>query len=246
MNASAEEIGVAAELNARRSLGIDPSWDGVVRWGGLALLLGGVIAVLFFVLVIVTQQTLPIRAVEALEAPFRPAALFALTIIGEALLLPSGLALYFALKGVRQTAMYFATAFWVLCVPMFFASRGLILAVSQLSRQYSASTDEVMRAAYVAAAELALETEDLYAMLALILLSIASIVIGVVMLKGPEVFGKGIGYLVIGAGVFTFFGAISVAVEVVPIIFPIIGVILGAIWQIYVGLKLFRLGREAA
>jgi hypothetical protein len=224
---------------------IDPSWRGVVRWGGLSLLVSGAIAVLFFVLVLATQQTLPVPAVEALENPSRPSALFTLTIIGEALLLPSGLALYFALKGVRKTPMFIATAFWVLCVPMFLASRGQILAISQISSRYLDTTDEAMRASYVAAAELALETQNLYAMMGLILLSLAGIVIGVVMLKGKEVFGKGIGYVVIGAGAFTLLGAISVIVKEVPIIFPVIGVILTAIWQFYIGFKMFRLGREA-
>ena len=46
-----------------------------------------------------------------------------------------------------------------------------------------------------------------------------------------EVFGKMIGYAVISAGAFTLPGAISVIVEEVPIIFPVIGVIMTAIWQ---------------
>jgi len=105
--------------------------------------------------------------------------------------------------------------------------------------------DETMRAAYLASAELALETQNLYAMMGLILLSVASIIIGIVMLKGKEVFGKRIGYVVIGAGAFTLFGAISV-IMAVPIIFPIIGVILTAVWQFYIGFKLFRLGQEVS
>lgn len=77
-------------------------------------------------------------------------------------------------------------------------------------------------------------------MMGLIFLSVASIIIGIVMLKGKEIFGKGIGFFVIAAGVFTLIGAISITVEEVPIIFPIIGVILGAIWQFYIGFKLHR------
>ncbi len=202
------------------------------------------IALIFFILVIATKQTLPVPAKEALEDPFGPSALFTLTIIGEVLLLPSVLALYFSLKGVKKTPMFIATALWVLCVPMFLASRGQILAISQISSRYLATTDEAMKASYLASAELAIEIQNLYAMMALILLSVASIIIGIVMLKGKEVFGKRIGYVVIGAGAFTLFGAITVIVEEVPIIFPIIGVILGAIWQLYIGFKLYKMGNK--
>jgi hypothetical protein len=48
------------------------------------------------------------------------------------------------------------------------------------------------------------------------------------------------GYVVIGAGAFTFFGAITV-IMAVPIIVPIIGVTLTTVWQCYIGFKLFGL-----
>jgi len=224
---------------------IDPSWRGVVRWGGLCLLVGGVIALLFFVLVVATQQTLPVPAVEALEDPSRPNALFTLAVIGEVLLLPSGLALYFALEGVNRPTTFIAATLWVLCVPMFLVSRGQIFAVSQISGRYLGTADQTMGAAYLAAAELALEGQEIYAMLALILLSVASFIMGIVMLKGREVFGGRVGYVVIGASVLTFFGAITLILEV-PIIVPVLGVILTATWQSYVGFRLFRLGQEPA
>jgi hypothetical protein len=209
------------------------------------LLVSGAIALLFFALVLATQLTLPVPAKQALEDPLGPSALFTLAVIGEVLLLPSGLALYFSLKDVKRTAMFIATALWVLCVPMFLASRGQIIAISQISSRYLDTTDETMKASYLAAAELALETQNLYAMMGLILLSVASIIIGIVMLKAKEVFGKRIGYVVIGAAAFTLIGAISSIVEV-PVIFPIIGVILTVVWQFYIGFRLFRLGQEAS
>jgi hypothetical protein len=232
------------KMTKEKYFSIDPSWKGVIKWGGLSLCASGAIALLFFVLVIATQQTLPVPAKEALEDPLGPSALFTLAIIGEVLLLPSGLALYFSLKGVKKTPMFIATALWVLCVPMFLASRGQILAISQISNRYLDTTAEAMRSSYLASAELALEIQNLYAMMGLILLSVASIIIGIVMLKGKEVFGKMIGYVVICAGAFTLPGAISVIVEEVPIIFPIIGVIMTAIWQFYIGFKLYKMGKE--
>jgi hypothetical protein len=219
---------------------IDPSWTGVIRWGGLSLFISGIIALVFFILVVSTQQTLPVPAKEALETPLLPSLLFAFVIIGELLLVPSGLALFFSLKSINKNLMTIATSFWILCVPMFLTSRGLIFAISQISDRYLNSSTEIMKMSYIASAELALETQNIYAMTALILLSLGSIFIGKVMLKAKEVFGK-IGYAVIVAGIFTFFGAISVVVKEVPIIFPVIGVILTAIWQFYIGLKLFKL-----
>jgi len=220
----------------------DTSWIGVVKWGGLSLFVSGVIALLFFILVIATKQTLPIPAVEALENPLRPCILFIICIIGEVLLFPGGLALYFSLKHIRKTPMFLATGFWILCVPMFLASRGLIFAISQLSDKYLETTSEILRTSYLATAELALETQNLYAMMGLILLSTASIIMGSVMLKDKENFGKSFGYIVIGAGAFTFLGAISVIIEEVPIIFPVIGVIMTAIWQSFIGIKLYKMG----
>ena len=231
-------------MTKEKGFDIDPSWKGVIKVGGVSLFAAGAIALIFFVSVIATKQTLPPPPKETLENPFGPSALFTLAIIGEVLLLPSVLALYYSLKDVKKTPMYIAAALWVLCVPMFLVSRGQILAVCQISSSYLAATDETMRASYLVSAELAIESQDLYAMMGLILLSIASIIIGIVMLKGKEVFGKMIGYFVIAAGAFTLFGAISVKVEEVPIIFPIIGVILSAIWQLYIGVKLYRMGKE--
>ena len=102
-------------MTKEKGSNIDPSWKGVIKWGGLSLLVSGAIAVLFFVLVIATQQTLPVPAKEALEDPFGPSALFTLAIIGEVLLLPSGLALYFSLKGVKNPDVYSNCIMGVMC-----------------------------------------------------------------------------------------------------------------------------------
>lgn len=233
------------EIEKEKGYKIDPSWQGVIKWGGLSLFVGGAIALIFFFGVIASGLTLPVPAKDMLEEPFVPSALFTLCIIGEILLLPSVLGLYFALKDVKKTPMFIATAIWALCVPMFIASRGLILAISQISGNYLDTTDAAMKASYLASAELALETQNLYAMMGLILLSVASVIIGVVMLKDKEVFGAKIGYVVIVAGIFTFFGATTVIVEAVPIVVPVLGVILSAIWQFYIGFKMYKMSKDA-
>ncbi|MFC2072256.1 hypothetical protein ACFLUU_06050 [Chloroflexota bacterium] len=172
---------------------IDPSSKGVIKWGGLSLFAAAFILVIFVLLVFITKQTLPVPAGEILEDPTGPTLLFLLAAIGELLLLPGGLALYFSLKDVKKTPMFIATALWVVGVPMFLTSRGLIIALSQLSGRYINATSETMQAAYLASAELALEIQNIYATMGLTLtICIASIIIGLVMLKG--VFGKRIGY----------------------------------------------------
>jgi len=137
--------------------------------------------------------------------------------------------------------MFIATGLLLVAVPMFLASRGLIISLSQISGRYLDTTSETMKAAYLASAELAIETQNIYAMMALTLLCVASIIIGLVMLKG--VFGKRFGYLVIAAGVLTLFSPFGVIMGV-PIIIPFIGLVLMAVWQLGAGAKLYKLGKD--
>jgi len=137
--------------------------------------------------------------------------------------------------------MFIATGFWVVGVPMFLASRGLIISLTQLSSSYINTTSETMQAAYMASAELALAIQNIYATMGVTLvLCVAPIIIGMVMLKG--VFGK-IGYLVIAAGILTLFSPFGVILSV-PIILPFIGLALTAVWQLVVGVKLYKLGKD--
>lgn len=218
----------------------DPSWMGVIKWGGLSLLASAVCLIIFILSVFISQQTLPLPAKEVLEDPLVPTLIFLIAALGEFLLLPGGLALYFALKNVRKTPMFLATGLWVTAVPMFLASRGMIISLSQISDRYLDTTSETMKAAYLASAELAIETQNIYAMMALSLLCVASIIIGAVMLKG--VFGQRIAWLVIAAGILTLFSPFGVIIGI-PIIIPFIGLILTAVWQLIAGFNLYRLGR---
>ena len=217
---------------------IDSSWKGVYKVGGISLFIAGVIPFIFLFFVILLGQTIPVPAQKALEDPTTPTYLYLLATLGELLLLPAGLALYLSLKDFKKNAMLVATSLWVLATPMFLASRGLLIALSQISGRYLDTTNEIMKTAYLASAELALEVESIYSYMALILLSVASIIIGSVMLKG--VYGKVTGYMVIAAGILTLFTPLGVIIEV-PFIILFAGVILSALWQVIVGIKLYRL-----
>lgn len=96
-----------------------------------------------------------------------------------------------------------------------------------------------MKAAYLASADYAIEVANVYVEMALMPLSIASIIIGWVMLKGA--FGKVISYLVIVAGIFIFLGTLGVFL--VPLtILNLFGLVLTAVWQMVVGVKLYKQG----
>jgi hypothetical protein len=228
-------------MTEERGSAIDPSWKGVIRWGGLSLLAAGGLLVVFVLSVLILQQTLPLPPKEVLENPVPPTILFLIAALGELLLMPGVLGLHFCLRHVRKTPMFIATGLWLAAIPLFLVSRGLIISLSRISGRYVDSTNETRRAAYLASAELAIETQNIYAMMALILLCVASIIIGLVMLKG--VFGRGIGYVVIVAGILTLFSPFGVILKV-PLIIPFIGLVLTAVWQIIVGAKLYRLGRD--
>jgi len=143
--------------------------------------------------------------------------------------------------GCMRIPMFLATVLWSMSVPMFLAARGQIISLSLMSNRYMNAIDETMKAAYLASAELAIEIQSIYSYMALILLSVASIVIGLVMLKGS--LGKRIGYLVIAAGILTLFTPL-VTIGI-PIIIPLLSIVLGAVWQLVVGFKLYRLGKDA-
>ena len=225
-------------MSNEKRIYINPSWKGVYKVGGISLFVAGVIPFIFLLFVIILQQTIPVPAQKALEDPTTPTYLYLLATLGELLLMPAGLGLYLSLKDVKKTHMFIAISLWVLAVPMFLAARGQLIALSQISGRYLSTTNEMMKAAYLASAELAIEVQSIYSYMALILLSVASIIIGTVMLKG--VYGKVAGYLVIAAGILTLFTPLGVIIEV-PFIILFSGVILSALWQVIVGLKLYKL-----
>ena len=108
-------------MTQEKEFNIDPSWKGVIKWGGLSLFVAGFMIVPFVLWVLISQQTLPLPAEEFLENPVGPTAFFLLPTIGELLLLPGFMALYFALKDVKKAPMLIATglilmAYWQMVI----------------------------------------------------------------------------------------------------------------------------------
>jgi hypothetical protein len=226
-------------MTEEKGFNIDPSWKGAYKAGGFSLFAAGVLVFVFLLSLFTLQVSLPLTPQAVLENPVTPVTLFLLAAFGELLLMPGVLGLYLSLKDVKKNHMLIATALWLAAVAMFLVSRGQIISLSQISGRYLATTSETLKAAYLASADLAIEVANIYADMALSLLAVASIIVGLVMLKG--VFGKRIGYLVIVAGILTLFGTFGVLLEPLAIL-TLFGLVLTAVWQIVVGAKLYKLG----
>ena len=228
-------------MTEEKGFNIDPSWRGVYKASGLSLFAGGAIIVVFLLSVFIMQVPLPDTPQVFLENPMPPVILYSLAALGEFLLMPGVLGLYLSLKDVKKTHMLIGTAVWLAAIPMFLVSRGQIISLLPISASYTATTSEIMKAAYVASVELAIDAANIYVVMALALLGVGSVIIGLVMLKG--VFGKGTGYLVIVAGILILLGTCGVVLEGLAIL-TLFGLILTAVWQIVVGAKLYKLGKD--
>jgi hypothetical protein len=183
---------------------------------------------------------LPLTPQAVLENPVPPVTLYLLAALGELLLLPAALGLYLSLKDVDKNYMLIAAASWTVAVAMYLVSRGQIMSLLPLSSRYAAATSEAMRAAYMVSADQAIEVANIYGNMALMLHQVGSIIMGLVMLKG--VYGRRTGYLVTVVGAMTFIGTFGVVLRPLSF-FTLFGLMLTAVWQIVVGVKLYRLGQ---
>ncbi|MFW9913534.1 MAG: hypothetical protein ACFFEU_13740 [Candidatus Thorarchaeota archaeon] len=220
-------------------MGVDSSWKGVIKAGGLSLFVGGTIVIIFILSVFIFQVPLPLTAEAVFDDPLPPVLLFCMAAFGEFLLMPGVLALYFSLKDVDKNYVFVGTAVWLCAIPMFLVSRGQIISLVTISGAYAAG-DATVKAAYMAVAHLAIEVANVYSVMALDLLGVGAIIIGLVMLKG--VFSKRTAYLVMLSGALMVMGTFGVLLDFLTI-GTLFGLILAGVWQILVGLKLYGLGK---
>jgi len=219
----------------------DTSWSGVIKAGGLSLLAGGIILFMFILSIFVFQVQLPLTAQGFLDNPIPPALLFSLAALGEFLLMPGVLGIYFSLKDINRNQVFLGTAIWISSIPMFLVSRGAVISLVTTAGNYAASADVTLRAAYFAAVQFALDLSNAYVIMALDLLGVGGIILGLVMLKG--VFGKRAGYLVVLAGALTVLGTFGVILEPLTV-GTLFGLILNGVWQVIIGFRLYKLGGE--
>ncbi|UCD45071.1 MAG: DUF4386 family protein [Candidatus Bathyarchaeota archaeon] len=183
-------------------MAVDQSWKGVYKSGGFSLLVGGIILIAFLLSVFIFRVDLPLTAQAVLENPVPPVTLYLAAALGEFLLIPSALGLYFSLKDINKNRMLIAVSFWSVAVTMYLVSRGQIMSLLPLSRSYMPISSDFTRAAYLVSADHALEVANIYGNIALMLHQVGSILTGLVMLKG--VYGRRTGILVTASSTMTF------------------------------------------
>ena len=220
-------------------MAVDQSWKGVYKSGGFSLLAGGIILIIFLLSVFIFRVDLPLTPQAVLENPMPPVALYLAAALGELLLIPAALGLYLSLKDVNKNSMLIAAASWFVAVAMYLVSRGQIMSLLPLSRSYMPISSDFTRTAYLVSAEQTIEVANIYGNIALMLHQVGAIIIGLVMLKG--VYGKRIGYLVTIAGSMAFIGTFGIVLRPLAL-FTLFGLMLTGIWQIIVGIKLYKLG----
>jgi len=166
-------------------------------------------------------------------------AIVAISVITDFLFLPVTLALYLALKRQGKNAMRLAAAFVYAFVSLDLAvTWSHYASILTLYEKYSATSNETLRAGYLAAADYgsAMLASPLEIVYSIVTLSIGILVIGFVMLRG--VFSRATAYL----GLIT--GLLGVA-SLSRASFAIIGNALCAtLWLFFVGYQLCRLTPE--
>src|SRR5712691_10954049 len=166
-------------------------------------------------------------------------AILALCVFTDFLFVPVALSLYLALKRVHRSAMLVATAFVGLFVVLDLAvTWSSYAAVLTLGDRYAAAADDVQRAAYVAAANYpsAVLASPLEIVYAIVILSFAILIIGIVMWKG--IFSRATALLAIITGIL----GIASLTGVTAII--IMNALFATAWILFVGYRLYRLGQQ--
>ena len=219
-------------------MAIDQSWKRVYKSGGFSLLAGGIILIVFLLSVFIFRVDLPLTPQAVLENPLPPVTLYLAAALGEFLLIPAALGLYFSLKDINKNRMLIAVSSWFVAVALYLVSRGQIISLLPLSRSYMPVSSDFTRAAYLVSADHTLKVANIYGNMALMLHQVGAIITGLVMLKG--VYGRRIGYLVTVAGTMTFIGTFGIVLRPLSL-FTLFGLMLTGVWQILVGIRLYKL-----
>lgn len=221
----------------------------VLRWGGLAGMLGSVLMVVTFVIVGVFVGTdysaayLIERFPEMRAARTVENGLFLAALI---LWVPHFLALYRALWRERLAPALFGSVLGIMGLAVWAAESAVHFATLPLSKLYHApgtTPEEQATLVFLWQATMGI----LEAMLAagLVLLPIGLICLGVAMLRAPA-FGKGFGAASVVLGVLGFGGASLMWIEPASVLGPVAGVFTLIIFHFVLGRKVYRLSRQPA
>lgn len=166
-------------------------------------------------------------------------AILGLSVLTDLLFVPVALSLYLALKGINRNAMLLAVAFVGLFVALDLAVTWSDYArLLTLSTHYETATNDVQRAAYVAAAHCAsaMLTSHLEVVYAIVVLSFGILMIGFVMLEGE--FSRPTAYLGMLTGILGILSPSGLSVII------IMNAVFATVWVLFVGYRLTRLARQ--
>ena len=163
----------------------------LIRWGGLSLLVAGVLLLAFMGIVVGAELTLPVPAREILEAPAIPIMLFVVAAVGEILLVPGFLAPHLQMRASAAELTLLAVGFIFVAVAMFLVARPNIIGLALLSDTFANATD-AERTSYLAAGALTAKIQDAISTGALLPLCVASLLCGVAMMLStfPRLFAR--------------------------------------------------------
>jgi hypothetical protein len=222
---------------------VDTSWRGLYRWGGVCMLVVG----LLYISSLAFGLGFPPSGAEAILKWLSGKTTLAYAFYGfyalaDILLLPAVLALYLALKGINKSAMLVAAGFGGLAVALDLGVNVITqVAMIALSQNYAAATLDVQRTAYLAAATYATAITTVgLPVYSSVILSITTLITGLVMLKG--IFSRAAGYVGVATSITGFLYFISLFVPALAVFYGIWGVLI-MLWFLLTGYGLLRLGK---
>ena len=226
---------------------VDPTWKGVYRVGGIAMMATGALYYAFIVMgsIIGPAPSSGDDYYNALAAHTTVAqALFWIFIVSDLLLLPGLLAFYFALKGVNQNAMTLAAAIVALYLIFDIAvTETASLTLVTLIQQSASATTDAQRTAYAAAADFARATLPMATFLSWFLGCVGWLIVNVVMLRGS--FVKATAALGIAFSVEGILGSFYLLVPAFTVLLnPALATF--GIWCIFSGIRFLTLSRRTA
>jgi hypothetical protein len=232
---------------------VDPSWKGLIRLGGILLILSGIGGTFISPLLSARLYAsgTPTDATGYLQL-FSQHQLLAILdwsfwLFGDFLLIPVSIAIYLALRRVNNSVALVGSILSIVYVLFDICVTELnSLTLVILSQGYANATTDALRASYLAAAT--------YGVAALSTQTFFSFTIGAVgwlfwsLLMSRSFFGKGSAIFGVIVNVMGMLGGVGALVQGTPFyllgVFTILGAILTGVWFIVIGAQLYRYGNH--
>ena len=226
---------------------VDPDNSGLYRAGGISAIILSVSYV-----VIIVAYVLAGAPPDEVEPWLKYLAghtaawwtILALSVLTDLLFVPVAVSLYLALKNVNRNAMLTGAGLLIAFVFLDLAVTWPTYAsLIDLSGQYVSFTNDALRTHVVVAAAhapAAVLKSSLFAVYAILIPSLGSLIIGLVMLKG--VFSKLTAYLAVVSGILGVVAVVGPYFARALGLAIVIGSALTTVWVFLAGYRLYRLG----